>query len=164
MLKSSAFQHYLSKLASSSSSNHSIFSHYAGKGGLWNTEHIPQYRTRAVHKTWYASYGQAQSGLAHGSVWESCTISSDWCNSVIWNSTLTELEMSIHIQRVGEDTSILSLAAITFQGLMEVKNPTLYLRCWTIKVFIIFYYHILNHQASDWCFIEVSEKCTGTSE
>lgn len=76
-----------------------------------------------MHKTWYASYSQAQSGLAHGSVWESCTITSDWCNSVIWNSSLIKLAMSIHIQRVGEDTSILSLAAITCQGLMAVKNP-----------------------------------------
>lgn len=55
--------------ASFPSSNHSIFSHYAGKGAVWNMEYIPQQRIWAVHKTWYASYSQAQSGLAHGSVW-----------------------------------------------------------------------------------------------
>lgn len=41
ILKSNAFQHYLSKPASSPSSHHSIFSHYAGRTvcETWSTSH-----------------------------------------------------------------------------------------------------------------------------
>lgn len=107
---------------------------------------------------------QLQPGTKWLSTWQClgiCTVSSDWCHSVTWNS-LTELEMSIHIQSRWKYIHTFPTCN-HISGTNRSWKPNSVIEMLDNKC-IIFYYHILKHQASDWSFIKVSENCTGTSE